>query len=158
MQKNTKNIIWFLVVLIILYGAFVLVVNRNEQSLGDDIKNVDQSKVDPQISGRVEDLVSFSILPGQEVSGLTSYSGVIKGGWFFEANIIVNVLDVNKKVLLKGYAMTTEDWMTGEPLPFGNTIDFTNLPKGPAYIQIKNDNPSDDRTYDKEILIPVTIL
>ena len=158
MKKSTKNIIWVLVLLALAYGVWVYIVYRNENSLGDDIENVEQEEVIPKMEGKVEDLISFSVKPGAEVSGLTPYQGSVKGGWFFEANILINVLDANKKVLLKGHANATTEWMTIDPVEFGGNIDFTNLPKGSAFIQIHNDNPSDMRENDKEILIPVTIL
>ena len=71
-----------------------------------------------QISGNKDDLVSFSILPGSKLHGIVSYRGVIKGAYFFEANILINVLDVNKNVLKKSHAMATIDWMTAGPVDF----------------------------------------
>ena len=53
--------------------------------------------------------------------------------------------------------MTKEDWMTINPVTFEGNIDFTGLPKGPAYFEIHNDNPSDIRENDKSILIPIVI-
>lgn len=110
-----------------------------------------------QILGNKEDLISFSILPNTKVHGILSYRGVVKGGYFFEANILINILDSNKNVLKNGYAMATTDWMTAEPVSFEGSIDFTGLPKGGAYIEIHNDNPSDIRENDKSILIPIII-
>ncbi|MEK9181653.1 MAG: Gmad2 immunoglobulin-like domain-containing protein [Patescibacteria group bacterium] len=110
-----------------------------------------------QISGNKDDLVSFSILPGSKLHGIVSYRGVIKGAYFFEANILINVLDVNKNVLKKSHAMATIDWMTAGPVDFEGNIDFSDMPKGPAYFEIHNDNPSDMRQYDKSVLIPIVI-
>ncbi len=111
----------------------------------------------PQITGNKDDLVSFSIKPGQEVSGKITATGSVKGGYFFEANIGVNVLDANKKLLRAGYGMSTTDWMTSAPVAFTTSLDFTGLPKGNAYIEIHNDNASGLPENDKSIFIPIVI-
>jgi len=103
------------------------------------------------------DLVSFSILPGSGVHGLVAYQGVIKGGYFFEANILVNILNANKNALKEGNAMATTDWMTAGPVSFEGNIDFSGLPKGGAYIEIHNDNASGLPENDKSVLVPIVI-
>ena len=116
-------------------------------------KEMDRTK----LLGNVDDLVSFSTWPGEKVHGLVSYHGVIKGAYFFEANIVINILDANKKLLKGSNAMATGEWMTSGPVSFEGKIDFTALPKGPAYFEIHNDNPSDMRENDKSVLIPIVI-
>lgn len=111
----------------------------------------------PQISGNKDDLVSFSVAPGQEVTGVMKVTGSVKGGYFFEANIGVSVLDINKKVIEAGHGTATTDWMTAEPVSFESTLDFTKLAKGPAYIRIANDNPSGIESKNKFIFIPIVI-
>ncbi|MFA5935228.1 MAG: hypothetical protein WC827_05090 [Candidatus Paceibacterota bacterium] len=110
-----------------------------------------------QILGNKEDLISFSIAPNTKVHGILSYRGVIQGGYFFEANILINILDLNKKVLKNSNAIATTDWMTVGPVNFEGNIDFTNLPKGSAYFEIKKDNPAAPEGVDKSILIPIII-
>lgn len=109
------------------------------------------------IEGRKDDLVTFSIWPGSVVSGVKSYRGTVKGAYFFEANIRINVLSANKQLLKAGNAVATTDWMTTGPVDFEGNIDFTGLAKGSAYIEIHNDNPSDLPENDKSILIPIII-
>ncbi len=111
----------------------------------------------PHVEGRAEDLVSFSILPGARVHGVVSYRGTVQGGYFFEANIGINILDANKKLLKASNAMTKEEWTTGGPIDFEGNIDFTGLKKGPAYFEIHNDNASGLPENDKSILIPIVI-
>ncbi len=111
-----------------------------------------------QITGNKDDLISFSIAPGTKVHGILSYRGVIKGAYFFEGNILVNVLDLNKKALLKSNGVSKSEWMTTGPVNFEGNIDFTNLAKGPAYIEIQNDDPSNGEGGPaKKILIPIII-
>ncbi|MFA6386829.1 MAG: hypothetical protein WCW04_03635 [Candidatus Paceibacterota bacterium] len=111
-----------------------------------------------QILGNKDDLISFSIAPNTKVHGILSYRGVIKGGYFFEANILINILDKNKKTLKESNGVTKEDWMTTAPISFEGNIDFTGLPLGPAYLEIHNDNPAGSKEgISKSILIPIII-
>lgn len=109
------------------------------------------------VTGNKEDLISFTITPGSSVSGQIKASGAVQNGYFFEGNILLNIEDQNKNVLKSGNGMATGEWMTTGPVPFDADLDFTGLPKGPAYIEIKNDNPSGNPANDKFIWIPVVI-
>ncbi len=119
--------------------------------------NTPALKETSKILGNKEDLLDFSIFPDTIVHGILSYRGTIKGGYFFEANILVSVLDANKKLLKAGNGIAKSEWMTSGPVDFEGNIDFTVLPKGPAYIEIHNDNPSGLPEHDKSILIPIVI-
>lgn len=107
------------------------------------------------------DLISFSILPNSKVHGVVSYRGVISGGYFFEGNIGINVLDINKNVLRKDHATSITDWMTGGPVDFEGSLDFSNVPKGSAYIEIKQDDPRDEAERGdalvKKVLVPIIV-
>ncbi|MFA6393220.1 MAG: Gmad2 immunoglobulin-like domain-containing protein [Candidatus Paceibacterota bacterium] len=120
---------------------------------GNQLNNANRE----QILGNKEDLVIFSVAPNTKVHGILSYIGVIKGGYFFEANILINILDANKKVLKNSNAMATSNWMTAESVDFEGSIDLKGLPKGPAYFEIKKDNPAAPEGVDKSILIPIII-
>lgn len=111
------------------------------------------------ILGDKDSLVSFSIRPMSKVKGILSYRGELKGGYFFEANVLINILDSNKKVLKQSNAMATTDWMTVEGVAFEGNIDFTGLPKGNAYFEIKQDDPSGGESGKpiKSIQIPIII-
>lgn len=104
-----------------------------------------------------KDLSAFSTIPGSKVHGILSYRGTISGGYFFEGNILINVLDANKKVLKNSNAVAKTEWMTSGPVDFEGNIDFTNIAKGPAYLEIHNDNASGLPEKDKSVLIPITI-
>lgn len=105
----------------------------------------------------MNDLVSFSIIPGQEVSGKMTATGSVKNGYFFEANIVTNIVDGNKKLLRQGHGTATTDWMTSGAVSFTTTLDFTGLPSGLAYVAIQNDNASGLPENDKMIYVPVII-
>ena len=109
------------------------------------------------VLGNKNDLVSFSIPVGSAVSGIQTATGVVSGGYFFEGNIIVRILDGSKVVLRSTYGTATMDWMNTGPVSFTTNLDFTGITTGPSYIEIHNDNPSGLPQYDKSILIPVVI-
>ena len=173
-MKNNKywffgsklNSVLLLILIILMVFAIRIMLQNKETYLGVFQKQVPKSNTEQTqipienkggILGNKDDLVSFSILPNSKVHGVVSYKGVIKGGYFFEANIVINILDVNKKVLKNSNAMATTDWMTAGPISFEGNIDFTGLPKGNAYLEIHNDNASGLPEHDKSILIPIII-
>ncbi|OGI82828.1 hypothetical protein A3B93_00280 [Candidatus Nomurabacteria bacterium RIFCSPHIGHO2_02_FULL_42_24] len=158
-MKNKIIILLLMVAIAILaYFAFIKPQNTNDNSqipAGDTANKKDNL----EILGNKNDLVSFSIVPGEKVSGVRNVTGSVQGGYFFEGNIIINILDADKNPLPygPGYAQATTDWMTAGPVSFAFDLDFSAISKGPAYIEIHNDNPSDLREYDKNILIPIVI-
>jgi len=97
----------------------------------------------PQVEGNKEDLVSFSIKPGQEVSGKMTATGSV-GGYYFEGSFPITILDANKNTTAygPGFATATSDWMTNKPVPFTANFDFSVMPKGNYYIKLMQDDPS----------------
>ena len=142
---DMKKIIWILIVLALLGGAYYFGTRQEESTAAKEIE------------GNKDDLVSFSVSPGEEISGVLNFNGIAQNGYFFEGNIGINILDQNKKLLKAGNAMATTDWMTSEPVSFGGTIDLTGFPRGPGYLQIANDNASGLPENDKFIYIPILI-
>ena len=151
------NTVLLLVLIILMVVALTFMFQNRSTYLPYWKDNKTEENNTPEILGNKADLVSFSILPGSKVHGLMSYRGVVKGAYFFEANIVINILDLNKKVLKASNAHATGDWMTEEPVAFEGNIDFSGLPKGPAYLEIHNDNPSGLPENDKSILIPIVV-
>lgn len=156
MTKFGKLVLTLLLVAIFLVAVFFLQkkpavdnapVSSQEQEVISDVWR--------EVFGNKEDLISFSVLPNSRVSGILSYRGAIKGGYFFEGNISVSALST--KVAKTGYATATTDWMTLGPVEFEGNIDLSSLPKGPGYIQIHNDNASGLPENNKLILIPIII-
>lgn len=113
----------------------------------------------PQVLGDKDNFVSFSITPRSEVTGKIAATGVIKGGYFFEGNVIIKIIDATGKELRTTNGTATSDWMTIGPVTFKTTLDFTDLPSGPGYVKIIQDDPSGGESGKpiKEILVPVII-
>jgi hypothetical protein len=110
------------------------------------------------VEGGVDDLITLSIVPNAVMpKGILSYRGTIEGGYFFEANVLINILDKDKKVLKSSNAVAKTDWMTVGPVDFEGNIDFTGLPAGAGYFEIHNDNASGLPENDKSILIPIVL-
>ncbi len=145
------------VLLLILIVLMIFALRIMLKDKGTYLPVLEQNVPDRVTEGKTVDLVSFSVLPNTEVSGILSYRGSFKGVWFFEANIQINILDANKNVIKASNAVAKTDWMTVEPVEFEGNIDFTNLPKGPAYFEIHNDNASGLPENDKFIQIPILI-
>jgi len=134
--------------------------------LEDKVSNQNQNQAEDftnEILGNKDDLVSFSIKPGQNVSGKMTISGEISGGYFFEGSLPVYILDANKNRTKfgPGHATATSEWMTNGPVSFAADFDFNSMPNGVAYIELLEDDPRDEieRGNDpiKQILIPIVI-
>ncbi len=114
-----------------------------------------------QIEGNKEDLISFSIKPGQEVSGKMKVTGSLKGAYFFEGNLPITILDTNKNPTSygPGHGTATTEWMTSGPVSFSADFDFSKMPKGKAYLKIQQDDPSGGESGKpiKQIFIPIII-
>jgi len=162
---NSKTNTFLLLILIILMVVAISIMSKDKEAYlpmfedNTKVENNNQAEdFNNEVFGNKDDLISFSIEPGQKVSGKMTITGEIKGGYFFEGNILVSILDSNKNVLINGYGTATTDWMTASPVPFTASIDFTGLTQGKAYIEIQNDDPSGGEGGPaKKILIPVII-
>jgi phage FluMu protein gp41 len=149
---NKKYIIFVVLVLIILF----VVTQRDLFVKNTNTNNIETSY---EVLGNKENLLSFSIMPGMEISNQIAFIGNIEGGYFFEANILVNILDKDKNLLKAGYANATSDWMTSGPVAFQGVLDVSNLPKGFAYVQLLQDDPSGGESGlpIKEVFVPIVI-
>ncbi len=163
MQKSTNTILLVLILIALGLCAWFLAKNVNgpKYSLDQQINGINTNppaSVNPTVIGPdAKDLVSFSIKPGDTVSGKMKATGVVSGGYFFEGSMPVSILSANKSLLRAGNAMAIGNWMTAGEVSFSTDLDFSGLSVGPGYIEIKNDNPSGDMANQKQILIPIVI-
>jgi hypothetical protein len=149
MNNNSNKRLTILVVIAVLVLGYVVFVNKTTAPVAPEPV--------PVVSGNINDLVSFSVSPNQIVSGAMVLNGSVKGGYFFEANIVIKIMDMSNNVLLTTFGTATTDWMTAGPVSFTTNVNFTGLPVGPAKLVIENDNPSGDPMYLKQIFIPIVI-
>lgn len=147
-----------LFILIILVAVILRLMYANKQVyLPSSTENQSVENVKNPIEGNAKDLVILSLAPYSQVSGTINLSGEVKGGYFFEGNILVNVLDINKNIIKKSHGTALTNWMTEGPVSFSASVDFTGLPQGQAYVEIHNDNASGLSENDKSILVPIII-
>lgn len=152
--SSKLNTILLSILILLMIGAIYLMLQNREVYLHPLNQAV---QADYEIYGDKADLVYFSILPGQEVSGKVNFTGQLSGAYFVKGgNITVNVVTLSQQVLERGIGTPTSD-ITKDPVSFSGTIDFTKLPKGLADIRIMNDNVSELSKNDKDILIPINI-
>jgi len=136
-NKSSRYILLIIVLILIVLGLYFITSKKVES---------------PVINN---DLVSFSVKAGDKVSGLLNLSGSVKGGYFFEGNIKIFLLDSKQNILKSGFGTATTDWMTTDPVSFTASIDSTGLNEA-GFILIQNDDPSDgEGGVAKKILIPV---
>ena len=152
MKKVGKIIFWVILIIIVV---FIYLFFQKPELIRKVVFSFETTK--EQEALKAKDLVFFSVTPGQRVSGRVELNGSIRGGWFFEGNIMINVLDKNKVLLKSGNAQAVTDWMTVDEVEFEGEVDFTGLPKGFGFIQIHNDNASGVPENDKLILLPIVI-
>jgi hypothetical protein len=167
-MKNQKGNTLVVILIIVVIGLLFLLVRKE----GEDriiVPPQTQPAQTQTSSGKesaaiiaagkanVSDLVDLSIIPGQSLSGSNDITGTVQGGYFFEGNILVNVVDKNKAVLRAGHGSATGDWMTSGPVAFSAIVDVSGLAQGFAYIAIQNDNASGESANDKIIYVPIVI-
>lgn len=138
------------VLILVIFGGIYM---STKKKVDAPVVVVPENKV--EILGNKEDLLSFSVKPGDTVSGILNLSGTVKNAYFFEGNIGIGLLDANKNILKQGNGTAISDWMTTEPVTFTATIDATGL-SGKGYIAIQENDPSGGEAgVPSEILIPV---
>lgn len=162
-MKKSKIITIVILIAVVVIGVYFYLQGQNRVPTNQiNVTNQNQTENTeveeiPEILGNKADLISCSVQPGASVSGDLKFSGIVKGGYFFEGNIVINILDQNKKVLKTSHGNAITEWMTADPVSFMGSINLIGLPAGAAYFEIHNDNASGLPENDKSILIPVVI-
>lgn len=121
--------------------------------------NIEKDGSDEEENNGTNDLSDQIIVtdpvPDQLISSPLIITGEARGTWFFEATFPVTLFDSNGKVLALHYALTDEDWMTEDFIPFTANIEFDDPETTTGFLILEKDNPSDIREYDAQIEIPV---
>ena len=153
-NKNSRYILLIIVLILLVIGLYFITSKKAESPVVDGDKGTLVLPA-PEITGNKDDLVNFSVKPGDSVSGILYLTGSVKNAYFFEGNIKVDLLDTNKNIMKSGFGTATTEWTTTDPVSFTSTIDSTGL-IGPGFILIQNDDPSGGEGGPaKQIFIPV---
>ena len=93
--------------------------------------------------------------PNQVISSPLIITGEAVGGWFFEADFPVKLLDGDGEEIAVHYATAESDWMTEDFVPFKATIEFQKPATETGYLVLEKDNPSGLKENDASLIIPV---
>lgn len=144
-NSNNKKFVIVFIVLFVVVGAMFYQSSLEKNSS----VNTDTS---PQV-GKVQNLILESPKGGDVLDGKVLIKGTAKG-WFFEGSFPVFIEDNNGNQIAVAPIQSKGEWMTSEPVLFDQTVEFfTDQTEG--FVVLQKDNPSDDRSIDEEVRIPV---
>lgn len=156
-MKNTLIVV--LIIIVIGLGYWVLKDSK-------DVAQIDNSAATSTVIGTTDgnnivktievEIASPQI--GAVVASPVAVEGKARGGWFFEANLPLKVLDAAGKVVGTGNAMATGEWMTNEPVPFKGSISYQVAKDQDGTLVIAKDNPSGMPKNDGEVRVPVKLV
>ncbi len=143
-SNNRKFFIIFVLLAIVVCAIFYQGSLKN--------KSTENSNPNPPTE-KVENLILESPKAGDLLDGKVLIKGTAKG-WFFEGSFPVFIEDKVGNQIAVVPIQSKGDWMTAEPVAFEQTVEFfTDQTEG--FIVLQKDNPSDDRSLDEEVRIPV---
>lgn len=93
--------------------------------------------------------------PDERVTSPLSVRGRARGTWFFEGDFPLALSDGAGTHLADGIGKAAGEWMTEAFVPFQGTVTFTSPGSGTGHLVLHKDNPSDDRSGDAQLCIPV---
>ena len=79
----------------------------------------------------------------QKISSPLIIKGEARGGWFFEGDFPVELVDSRGNIISKGFVTAEGEWMTDEIVSFSGELKFekiTNSTEG--ILRLRRDNPS----------------
>jgi hypothetical protein len=119
-----------------------------EDQDGDDNTDVDEqddtSSEAPYTieSQKGEELVIYKPEDKDEVGCSVEIEGEVSGGWYFEGDFPIKIVDTDDKELVSGVATAQGEWMTEEKVRFQAKLDCPDCSKGKATIVFVKDDPS----------------
>ncbi len=96
-----------------------------------------------------------SPLVGEVISSPLAITGSVPGSWSFEASFGIELLDGNGEQVAESYAVIDGEWMTEDMVVFEASIEFTAPSTATGTLVLHKANPSDDRSRDDRVEIPI---
>jgi hypothetical protein len=93
--------------------------------------------------------------PNQVLTSPAQIAGEARGGWFFEANFPIRLLDEGGKEIAVALARAQGDWMTEDFVPFQATLTFTRPETPTGTLVLEKANPSGLEENADELVVPV---
>jgi len=104
-----------------------------------------------------ENVIVTEPLPSDTVSKLFTVRGDARGSWFFEASFPLQVRDRDNELIGQGIAMTSDNWMTTEFVPFEGKVQIEGEYTGPATLVLMKDNPSGLPENEDAVEFPIVV-
>lgn len=103
-----------------------------------------------------ERIVVQEPLPGSIADAPLVVKGHAIGAWFFEGEIGLKLVDPDRNVIARGFATAKGEWMRMGFVPFEGRLKFQR-PVGTkrAYLIVSRNNPSENRSLDEALEVPV---
>ncbi len=101
-------------------------------------------------------IVLDSPKPNEKIVSPLSIKGKARGGWFFEAQFPIELVDGNGNQIATIPAKAMEDWMSPDFVNFSAILTFTKPSTSKGELILKKDNPSGLPQNDDNLRIPVT--
>jgi len=154
-----KNIIFVLIALIIIFGAWLLYKKPSVAPTIDYTTVNNNSTTTTTTTGLTEGSIAIDTPKANSTTtSPVALSGRARGNWFFEATAPVSLLDSTGKVLAQGVITATGDWMTTDYVPFTGSLTYTKpLATTTGFVLFMNDNPSGDPARSVSVKVPVVI-
>lgn len=132
-----KKLIIFIIVVVVVAGIWYFKFM--------DLKMAQNDKVIVEYPRINEKITSPLIVKGQA-----------RGSWFFEASFPITLQDSDGNILVRGYAMTSDNWMTTDFVSYESIpLNFPAPNTDAGTLILHKDNPSGLPEHDEELRIPV---
>ncbi len=167
-HKNRKlNAILLIIFALILSALFFFVFRHpqvDDKKIAQEMES-ERSKV-CLVSGVKENLIDLmmdvSPDPCYTVNYKVTFTGKLKGNYFFEGSAPVRIEDADGTTVYSSHLEATSDWMTSDyvsfKFTFNSVTDFHPNIGGRMYILIERDNPSGELKDMGQIKIPIYVL
>ncbi len=97
-------------------------------------------------------------LPGSIADTPLIVKGRAIGAWFFEGEIGLRLVDPDGTVIARGFATAEGEWMKPGFVPFAGRITFQRpAASDRTTLIVSRNNPSDDRSLDEELEVPLVL-
>lgn len=133
--------------------------NKSGQALLDQIlstfKFINPRSLTPTLTVRDMPIVLY---PGknEKIQSPLIVKGIAPAGWMFEGQLVLKLLDNDRKVIAQGKGVEEKlgSWTSGNPVSFEGKIIFEGNAES-GYLVVENDNPSGLPENQKTFEIPV---
>jgi hypothetical protein len=154
---TTKGwIITAIAAVLILVGVGFMLDRGRDDTNGNGNGNGDLNGNGGDNNGAVSNMIRVtSPVANAVISSPLTVTGEARGGWYFEADFPVRLLDGNGREIGMGIAQAQGEWMTTNFVPFVATVTFTNPTTTTGTLVLEKDNPSGLPENAAEYRVPV---